>query len=198
MTILNDPNEKLLVVIKSKVVDGKLTDSAAAALLRTEFNKYENTNDEVMISVAPFIAVAGGVGIMSMDEINMVIQKLKELQDTMIESGSADQNLDLMSEIDSWMSKACLAQASCLYYKESALSFNIENMPESVKSLQASERKAWAEAKTATYNSLYMLVERLNSKLTKKCDLLRTFVSYEKGLLGANAFQGRINGEHGR
>jgi len=53
MTILNDPNEKSLVVIKSKVVDGKLTDSAAAALLRTEFNKYENTNDEVMISVAP-------------------------------------------------------------------------------------------------------------------------------------------------
>lgn len=140
---------------------------------------------QVVITINDAEAVARTFDILPPDVLIERITHLDKLVSTHVEYTNINAVLDMLNELSGWLSECGKVQATAKYYMLTAHEMTIANMPDSVRALSVTERRAWIAAKCAAWEAQYERTERLTAAFTHRCDHLRTFVSYEKELAKA-------------
>ena len=140
---------------------------------------------QAVITINSAESVARTFDVLSPDELIERITHLDKLTGTHVEYTNINAVLDMLNELSGWLSEAGRVQAAAKYYMLIAHEMVIATMPDPVRSLSITERRAWASAKCAAWEAQYERATRLTAAMTHRCDHLRTFVSYEKELAKA-------------
>jgi hypothetical protein len=163
--------------------NGQLLRDAAFVAIVAELHAL--SGKQVVITINDAASVARTFDVLSPDELIERITHLDKLAGTHVEYTNINAVLDMLNELSGWLSECGRAQACAKYYMLTAHEMTMATMPEHVRSLSITERRAWVAAKCAAWESQYERAERLTAAITHRCDHLRTFVSYEKELAKA-------------
>lgn len=163
-------------------IQGGRIDTNARALVAQKVQSIPD-GEKVLFAIMPTNDVVGMLAIMPFDDVRNTLNKLQELCDASIEYSNVNACLDLLNELSAWIGQSAHLQASAKYYlciAESAQYGAILENIEDYRHLSALERKKIATSRCAEYVALYEFAERLNAAIGRRCDNLRTFISFAK------------------